>query len=109
MVEVTIQPLEEMTESWAAAIEFVEESDEQLAEVIRHGQTDRVRYAAPDRVPAVIRKTAAETGAYVAATPVLAIGRIELLWYVREQSLSINYHRYGNLGARALEERAETR
>ena len=34
-------------------------------------------------------------------------GRIELLWYVREQSVSTSYHRYGNLGQRADEERAE--
>ena len=32
-------------------------------------------------------------------------GRVELLWYVREQSISHDYHRYGNLGARASEAR----
>jgi len=37
--------LEELTESWAGAIEFVEETDEQLAAAIRAGQTDRVRFA----------------------------------------------------------------
>ncbi|MFT5499753.1 MAG: RHH-type proline utilization regulon transcriptional repressor/proline dehydrogenase, partial [Kiritimatiellia bacterium] len=30
------------------------------------------------------------------------------LWYLREQSLSIDYHRYGNLGERATEARTET-
>ena len=99
--------LEELTESWAAAIEFVEETDEQLAKLIAHGQTDRLRYAAPDRVPDLIRRDAAETGQYVAATPVLPVGRIELLWYLCEQSLSIDYHRYGNLGPRSNEQRAE--
>jgi RHH-type proline utilization regulon transcriptional repressor/proline dehydrogenase/delta 1-pyrroline-5-carboxylate dehydrogenase len=29
------------------------------------------------------------------------------LWYVREQSISTDYHRYGNLGMRADEVRAE--
>jgi RHH-type proline utilization regulon transcriptional repressor/proline dehydrogenase/delta 1-pyrroline-5-carboxylate dehydrogenase len=101
--------LERLTESWAAAIEFVEETDQQLADVIRHQQTDRLRYAAPDRVPSVIRRAAAETGMYIAATPVLATGRIELLWYLREQSISVNYHRYGNLGARGEEQRSEVR
>ena len=38
-------------------------------------------------------------------TPVLAAGRIELLWYLREQSISWDYHRYGNLGERANERR----
>ena len=39
--------------------------------------------------------------------PVLAEGRVEMLWYLREQSLCVDYHRYGNLGARADEPRAE--
>jgi len=100
--------LEELTHSWAASIEFVEESDERLAQVIRQHRTDRVRYAAPDRVPEVVRHVVAETGLYIAAAPVLAVGRIELLWYVREQSLCIDYHRYGNLGARVDEPRSDT-
>jgi RHH-type proline utilization regulon transcriptional repressor/proline dehydrogenase/delta 1-pyrroline-5-carboxylate dehydrogenase len=98
--------LEEITEPWAGAIEFVEETDAALAEAIREGQTDRVRYAAPDRVPAAVFQAAQETGLFVARTPVLAEGRIELLWYVREQSVSHDYHRYGNLGQRAENERA---
>ena len=100
--------LENLTHSWAAAIEFVEETDEQLATLMTHGQTDRLRYAAPDRVSPVIRRAAAETGQYIAATPVLSVGRIELLWYLHEQSESIDYHRYGNLGPRGDEERTET-
>ena len=31
--------------------------------------------------------------------------RIELLKYLREQSLSVDYHRFGNLGAREGEAR----
>lgn len=101
----TIALLERMTEPWAAAIEFVEETDEQLADIMRHHATHRVRYAAPSRVPHRIRVASAESGIYVADAPVLAEGRIELLWYVYEQSHSINYHRYGNLGERAEEKR----
>jgi RHH-type proline utilization regulon transcriptional repressor/proline dehydrogenase/delta 1-pyrroline-5-carboxylate dehydrogenase len=101
-----LETFEELTELWAGSIEFVEESDERLAEVILEGQTDRIRYAAPDRVPARILTAAHETGLYVARTPVLAEGRVELLWYAREQSISHDYHRYGNLGQRAEEERA---
>jgi RHH-type proline utilization regulon transcriptional repressor/proline dehydrogenase/delta 1-pyrroline-5-carboxylate dehydrogenase len=95
-----------LTESWAAAVEFVTETDEELAAVIRSGQTDRVRYAASARVPKVIWQAAAETGLCLVTEPVLAEGRIELLWYVQEQSVSFDYHRYGNLGVRAGEERA---
>jgi RHH-type proline utilization regulon transcriptional repressor/proline dehydrogenase/delta 1-pyrroline-5-carboxylate dehydrogenase len=98
--------LEELTESWAGAIELLEETDDQLAEIIRERQTDRIRYAAPGRVAAVALEAAAETGLYIASQPVLVEGRLELLWYVQEQSLSFDYHRYGNLGVRAGEVRA---
>ncbi len=98
--------LEEITESWAGAIEFVEETDEELAEVMRQRQTERVRYAATERVPAAVLEAAGQSGVCVAGRPVLTEGRAELLWYLQEQSLSIDYHRYGNLGRRAGEQRA---
>jgi len=41
---------------------------------------------------------AAEIGAILNSQPVLANGRFELLHYLREISLSFNYHRYGYLG-----------
>ena len=52
--------LEEITTSWAGSIEFVEESDEALADVVRLQHTDRLRYAAPDRVPLSIREAVIE-------------------------------------------------
>ena len=104
--------LDELTDSWAAAIEFVEETDEQLAAHIlalpAHAD-ERIRYAAPDRVPEAVRAVAAETGVYLADEPVLASGRVELLWYLREQSVCLDYHRYGNLGERVGEKRKEPR
>jgi RHH-type proline utilization regulon transcriptional repressor/proline dehydrogenase/delta 1-pyrroline-5-carboxylate dehydrogenase len=98
--------LQELTEPWAGSIEFVEETDGALAEIIRQQQTDRVRFADDDRVPPVVRRAAAETGLYLATEPVLMEGRVELLSYLREKSLCVDYHRYGNLGARADEPRA---
>ena len=56
-------------------------------------------------MPEMVRRAAAESGVYIADEPVLASGRIELLWYLREQSISYDYHRYGNLGARIDENR----
>jgi RHH-type proline utilization regulon transcriptional repressor/proline dehydrogenase/delta 1-pyrroline-5-carboxylate dehydrogenase len=102
--------LDACTHDWAAAIEFVEETDEQLAAHVRQmpAHTDeRIRFAAPDRVPAVLRAAATESGAWLADEPVIAEGRVELLWYLREQSVSYDYHRYGNLGTRAGEARHE--
>lgn len=101
-----ITRLHKATEDWAGAIEFIEESDDELAEAITQRETDRVRYAAPSRVPLVVRRAAAESQVYIADARVLTEGRIELLWYVQEQSVSFDYHRYGNLGVRSGEIRA---
>ena len=85
--------------------ETIQESDEELIEAIRERQMDRLRYAAPGRAPANVRAAAHEAGVSVIDAPVLANGRIELLWYLHEQSVSFDYHRYGNLGPRSAEER----
>ena len=98
--------LEELTESWAGAIEFVVETDEQLAAAIRGKQTDRVRYASPDRAPVPVLQAGGEAGGCVIGMPVTGEGRLEMLWYLHEQSISTDYHRYGNLGVRADEKRA---
>jgi RHH-type proline utilization regulon transcriptional repressor/proline dehydrogenase/delta 1-pyrroline-5-carboxylate dehydrogenase len=101
-----VQLLDELTDSWAAGIEFVEESDDELAQSLREDHIERLRYASSDRVPLALRKAAAEAGQYTADEPVTACGRVELLWYFHEQSLTHVYHRYGNLGARSEEARA---
>jgi len=103
----SVKLLETLTETWAGAIEFLEETDAQLAKAIRERQTDRVRYAASDRLPLEVLRAGNEAGGCVISRSVSAEGRLELLWYLREQSISIDYHRYGNLGLRASEPRAE--
>jgi RHH-type proline utilization regulon transcriptional repressor/proline dehydrogenase/delta 1-pyrroline-5-carboxylate dehydrogenase len=102
-----VRRLEELTEPWAGAIEFLEESDAQLAQAIREGQVDRVRYAAPERASLEVLQAGNAANGCVVSVPVSAEGRLELLWYVREQSISTDYHRYGNLGIRGDEARAD--
>ena len=63
----------------------------------------RIRYALPQRVPPEVLQAAAAAGVYIARSPVLMEGRIELLHYVINQSICDSYHRYGNLGERALQ------
>jgi RHH-type transcriptional regulator, proline utilization regulon repressor / proline dehydrogenase / delta 1-pyrroline-5-carboxylate dehydrogenase len=104
---VAVEMLDRLTVSWAGAIEFVEEDDATVAAAIRVGQVSRVRFAAPERVPDAIRMAAADALQYVADAPVSLHGRVELLWYLREQSVSHVYHRYGNLGMRGDERRDE--
>ncbi len=101
-----VKLLDELTDSWAGAIEFVEESDIELAQALREGHIDRVRFAGPDRVPFELRTAAAAIGEYIADEPVSTHGRVELMWYFHEQSLTHVYHRYGNFGARSNELRA---
>jgi len=98
--------LEALTHDWAGKIEFVEETDDQLAEVVRIYRRGRIRFAHADRIPKAVLSAAAEHGAYLASEAVSNHGRIELLWYFQEQSLTHVYHRYGNLGARSNEQRA---
>ena len=107
LAHAAVRRLDEMTEVWAAEIEFIAETDAELAAAIRDGAAERVRFAAADRVPGELRAVAHAAGVFLADAPVLAEGRVELLWVVREQSVSCVYHRYGNLGARAGERRAE--
>ena len=82
-------------------VAIAEQSDAALCEFMPKVQ--RIRYAAADRVPMTVFVQAAQTGFYISRTPVSMEGRIELLQYVQEQSISVNYHRYGNLGDRASE------
>lgn len=68
----------------------------------------RIRYASPESVPTAVSEAAAAAGFYIARSTVLMEGRIELLQYFQEQSISNNYHRYGNLGERGLPSAVET-
>jgi RHH-type proline utilization regulon transcriptional repressor/proline dehydrogenase/delta 1-pyrroline-5-carboxylate dehydrogenase len=102
----SVTQLAELTEPWAGDIEFVEETDGQLAAAIEAKQVDRVRYAAPDRAALTVLQAGNEAGGCVVSAPVSGEGRLEMLWYLREQSISTDYHRYGNLGVRADEKRA---
>ncbi len=75
-------------------------TDDELIKMMPKAQ--RFRYAAADRVPMKVFEAAAKTGFYIARTPVMMEGRIELLHYIQEQAISNSYHRYGNLGERGL-------
>ncbi|MGD9947387.1 MAG: proline dehydrogenase family protein [Desulfobulbus sp.] len=77
------------------------EDDEMLAARIKF--SDRIRYAGPERVPETVVRAAAQKGATILRSPVYMEGRLELLYYLRQQTVCDNYHRYGNLGKRAMD------
>ena len=88
------------------SVEICTETDETLAERLlitnKTAKIDRLRYAHPDRVPQIIHQAAAKLGKHISRHVPLSEGRIEMLRYLREQSISIDYHRYGNLGEREI-------
>ncbi|MCU0584521.1 MAG: bifunctional proline dehydrogenase/L-glutamate gamma-semialdehyde dehydrogenase [Desulfobacterales bacterium] len=85
----------------AGSAPVFQETDAEVAALI--SKVDRIRYAGPDRVPAEVLAAAAASGFHIARSPVLMEGRLELLHYYRQQCVSINYHRCGNLGFRAAD------
>lgn len=76
----------------------VEESDEEFLGRVRAGKMHRIRLIEP--ASAVLHQAAASADVHIIDVPVLANGRYELLHFLREVAISIDYHRYGNLGMR---------
>ncbi len=64
-----LDELEELTHAWGAAIEFIEENDQQLIMAIDRGQVDRLRYADAAVVPLEVRAAAGAAFIYVADAP----------------------------------------
>ena len=80
-----------------------EESEAEFLERVKNGKFQRIRLV--QHASQALMKAAAASATHFIDAPVLANGRLELLHYLREVSLSIDYHRYGNLGLRENEER----
>lgn len=76
------------------SLTFHEETEEEFFKKIPFGAQIRILSAPSDS----FLKQAVEKDAFVHSTPVLSNGRLELLHYLREVSLSKDYHRYGYLG-----------
>lgn len=58
-------------------------------------QYERVRTCSP-ALSAAVYNNAAKLGLYIATQPPLVEGRLELLHYLKEQSVAFEYHRYGS-------------
>ena len=63
---------------------------------------DRVIYSDISKVSDVVFKKSAQTLTFIVRQKPMMEGRLELLNYFIEQSISHSYHRYGNIGAREL-------
>jgi RHH-type proline utilization regulon transcriptional repressor/proline dehydrogenase/delta 1-pyrroline-5-carboxylate dehydrogenase len=77
-------------------VEPVVEAEAGFVERLAHRQ-DAERVRAWEPLSTAARAAANGTGVTVIDAPVLASGRLELRWYLREQTVTRTLHRYGNL------------
>jgi len=77
------------------AIAVVAEDEAGLIERLRSGEVERLRVLTP--VSLDVRAAAHRAGVAVIDAPVMATGRLELRWYLREQTVSRVVHRYGTV------------
>jgi RHH-type proline utilization regulon transcriptional repressor/proline dehydrogenase/delta 1-pyrroline-5-carboxylate dehydrogenase len=80
------------------ALELRMETEENVLEYVSYKH--RLRYLSPLYTENMVKNYAHQNGIYIANEPILNLGRIELLNYFKEQSISHSYHRYGNLMGR---------
>ena len=90
--------------SASATWHAVYETEAALGRRLIVDEVDRVRVVGA--LGETLRAAAQAANVYCDAAPPLANGRFELVRCCREQSRSIDYHRYGNLGDRRDEERS---
>jgi len=79
---------------------LVEEKDDEFVKHI--ASFDRVIYSNISKVPSHVFDKASESLTFIVRQAPMMEGRLELLNYFIEQSISHSYHRYGNIGARGL-------
>jgi len=79
---------------------IVRESEEEFVQCFL--KVDKVIYGDISRVSQYIFEEAAKRAKFIVRAKPMMEGRLELLHYFEEQSISHSYHRYGNLGVRAL-------
>jgi len=60
------------------------------------GNYERIRTCSPD-IPQSLYEKAASADMYIATAPPVKDGRVELIHYLKEQSISFEYHRYGSI------------
>ncbi len=64
---------------------------------------DRIIYSDVSRVTPFVFQEASKIAKFIVRQKPMMEGRLELLNYMQEQSISYSYHRYGNLGARGID------
>ncbi len=79
------------------------ESEEEFVKCF--SKVNRLIYADIDKVSKYVFTEAAKIAKFIVRGNPMMEGRLELLNYFEEQSISHSYHRYGNIGVRALDKK----
>ena len=74
--------------------QLVEQDDQAFVDDMQ--RYERIRLCSSAHPDALYRQ-AAQTGQYIADSPPLVEGQLELLNYLKEQSVAFEYHRYGSI------------
>jgi RHH-type proline utilization regulon transcriptional repressor/proline dehydrogenase/delta 1-pyrroline-5-carboxylate dehydrogenase len=77
--------------------------DDEASLVAFMPEVERIRYLRSENVSKSLYEKVASRALYIASEAFVPNGRIELMHYFIEQSISDSYHRYGNLGLQGLE------
>lgn len=81
-------------------IKIIKESEAQLVQRIDDGKIKRIRLLSSGTQ--ILQEACARKSCNLLVVPPSANGRVELVHYLREVSISRDYHRYGYLGDREL-------
>ncbi|ELB7666541.1 proline dehydrogenase family protein [Campylobacter upsaliensis] len=95
-----IKELKKICKAIDLGADFVEENEEQF--IAKISKFERIRYHAKADKNSPLYQAAAKEAKIIIRDKPLLNGRFELLFYHNEKALSVSYHRYGNLGIRAL-------
>ncbi|WP_270960145.1 proline dehydrogenase family protein [Campylobacter upsaliensis] len=95
-----IKELKKICKAVDLGVDFVEENEEQF--IAKISKFERIRYHAKADKNSPLYQAAAKEAKIIIRDKPLLNGRFELLFYHNEKALSVSYHRYGNLGIRAL-------
>lgn len=85
----------------SSLLSVLQEKESHLIARIGQGKYERIRVIAP--MSEDLLEASSKAHLSIVKDPLLSNGRIELLNYAREVALSVDYHRYGNLGLRENE------
>ena len=94
--------LENAEELFSSRDKFVSQTNEEMSKVLH--KYERILYSDISKVPAVVFEAASTSLTFIVRQKPMMEGRLELLNYFIEQSISHSFHRYGNIGARGIKE-----